>query len=378
MHKLALLFPETSDLPQLIWVEVRKYIEKDEHGVIYARSVGVSQGLVKHLGSFPRIDHRNSNRKQKLQMYADDMQQKLDGNQCLSHLTKGYASREVSDSSISIHDWNGHRAVVGYTKENKDGEVSEYRDVTLNDFRSIIDTISNKMNVFENDTANSFVLRDETQWIKAAKISCSGDVEFLGKEKFRQIEVRKDHPVFTSFDELSIISEHIGLPLLAKKCPFDPTWLPQARKATGFDPCENSTAWRLMYNYKSTAPFGEWGFPKYPTWDNGMDPTVLFARKDQKDLTKYQIEGLCPYVEMVVFWKLVDEGNFWSKKEKTTLIKRYLTADAFDNYFKGYCYARYQMGQKGWGNAAEDSGCGTKTYDLLRGVQGLNVDDSDE
>lgn len=138
-----------------------------------------------------------------------------------------------------------------------------------------------------------------------------------------------------------------------------------------FDPGENKKAWRLMYNYNTTAKFGEWGFVEFPKWNNGFegDPTVLFVRQDKKDVTNYQIEALSSYINEVALWKLVDESYYFTQKQKTVPVKRYLTAEAFDAYFARYANARYERGKKEWGRKeGQNSGREISTFDLLRGT----------
>lgn len=376
MHKLALLFPEKADLPQLIWVETEPYHEEDEDGNLYVHSIGCK--LNQHVGSFPRPLHIDPN-PYKLQIYADDMLDKFEGNQCLSHLTKGYASRDLASGMISAYDWNGHRAVVGFAEQGKDGQVAKYRDVTLDDLRGAFDALSQNMNMFEDDKPNTFVIRDEDKWTKAVKVSCEGDVKFLGKEKYRQVEIRKNHPIFFKCHGISTISRHMGWTLLAKKCEIDPAWMFKARQLTKFDPLENCEAWGVLYNADPIAAMGDWGQVNFPTWNGPSDQTVLFARKDKKDVTKYQIEVLSSYCRDVAFHKMDDENYAWGKEERMVIINKFFTADAFDNYFHGYANAMYNTGHREWGtHEGQDSGCDTSSDDLLEAVQGLSVDDSDE
>lgn len=350
MHKLALLFPEKADLPQLIWVETRVYHEENEDGSKYIHSMGCTRKLKQHLPNFARPMPIDPN-PYKIQIWLDDMQQEFEGNQCLAHLTKGYASRDLAAGMISAYDWNGNQVVLGFDEQNQNSQVTKYRDVTLNDLRGVLNTLSQNMIIFEDDKVNRFIIRDESKWIKAVKVSCSGDIKFLGKAQFRQVEIKVNHPIYKSFDDISTVSENLGWTLLAKKCPFDPAWASRAATSTT-DPYENFAAQRLVQNWTPTAQFGDWGAVKYPTWDPFKDPTVLFARKDQKDTTKYQIEALDYYIDSTVRMKMSDEGYGWSTKQKTALVRKYLTADAFDVFFKKYVHERLEMGQEDWRNAA--------------------------
>jgi hypothetical protein len=375
MHKLALLFPERSELPQLIWIETKKYSEKDENGTVYYEWMGCSEGLVDHVGKFPSafsIDPRPH----QLQTDGDDLDERFQGNQCLFYLARGYASRDISTAMSTRHDWNGQIAAVVYAAEDQDGYVTEYRDVTLNDLRSAIDALSQNMNIFEDDNPNVFVIRDESKWTKAVKVSCEGDIKFLGKEEYRQVEIRKDHPIFSNYDDISTVTQHMGWPLLATKCAYDPAWISHAHKTMDFDPFENRNAWRIMFNVNSTIGIGPWSFR---TWKRIRNPTILLARQDQKDVTKYQIQALSAYYSRLPFclWSVL-KGDCADGEEKTRRsIKQLLTAEAFDRYFTSYARVQYEMGQIEWGNrAAQDSGCGTSSGDLSRVFQDLSVYDS--
>lgn len=213
MHKLALLFPVKSELPQLIWIETRAHRVENVAGMVY-EGVDCSKGLVTHVGMSSRSSF--SSALLRLEIYKNGSQSSVEANQCLFYITRGYSSREVSIATGAPHDWNGPIIVVGFAERNVIKQVKKYRDVTLDDLRYAIDSHFQKMIVFEDNKPNFFVIRGESKWVKAVKVSCEGDVRFLRKAKFRQLEIRKDHSVFKTFDGISVISQHMGWPLLAK------------------------------------------------------------------------------------------------------------------------------------------------------------------
>lgn len=198
---------------------------------------------------FPR-PRRISN----IEIYAADNLQTFEDNQCLSHITRGYSTHHLSG-------WMGHRIVIGFSKATESG-ILAYRDVTLNDLRAVVNSYSQKFTVFEDEKENPFVIRDESKWIKAVKVSCEGDVELLGKAKYRQIEIKKNHPIFHHHDDISSVSKHKGWTLLAQKCPTSPKWA-----SPSFDPCFNPEALYIVVNANLTAPISRFGMVDFPKWD---------------------------------------------------------------------------------------------------------------
>jgi hypothetical protein len=273
------------------------------------------------------------------------------------------------------YDWNGPRVVVSFAERNdEEGEVKAYRDTTLNDLRFALDNISKELNIFEDDTPNPFVIRNEKNWIKAVKVSCEDDVKFLDKAKYREVEITKYHPIFFQHDDISTVSQHIGWTLLAKKCPISPERESKIGQDRSFDPLCNVEALHTLTNTKPTAPVGRFGRVHYPKWDNAQDPTVLFARQDRKDATKYQVEALSRYCSAVAFGKMLEPEFGWGAKERKVIAKRFLSAEAFDGFFAGFADMKREMDVEGWDEA--ESPCDISSHDLVE-AQGFTGDESD-
>ena len=241
---------------------------------------------------------------------------------------------------------------MGFTDKIKDDDeerVMAYRDVTLNDLRGAVDEASQDLNTFEHEKTNPFVIRDETRWLKAVKVSCSADVKLLGKAKYRQVEIKNDHPIFFEYDDTSTISQHMGWTLLAKKGPlFNPAWVIKTRNSPCSDPLSNPEALQILFNTNPSDSNDGWGRLAFPKWNNGKDSTVLFARRDRNDITRYQIEALSSYCQEVVTSKFSDKHG---EDERWAVVERFLNSEAFNGYFAGYCHARRNTGEEDWADA---------------------------
>lgn len=188
------------------------------------------------------------------------------------------------------------------------------------------------MTIFEADKPNNFVIRNKADWVDAVKVSCSGEVKFLGKAKYRHVEITIDHPIFTTYDDTSSISKHMGWQLLAKKCHFSPDWISKFDSEPSFDPFYNAEALYPLANTKLTAPNGRFGMIGFPRWDNGQDPTILFVRRDKKYITEVKVETLSYYCRWVTQSRFLRDEVGWGARERKVIAERLLSAEAFEAY----------------------------------------------
>lgn len=114
-----------------------------------------------------------------------------------------------------------------------------------------------------------------------------------GKKKYTEVLISRYHPSFKKDGGKSGISKHLGFPLLLKRILLNPNWrmkMVKLPRNEQFSPLENTEALCLMIDVEATSK--HWRFAPN-LWDKGLDPTVLVARRDMKDITAKQIEVLC-------------------------------------------------------------------------------------
>lgn len=179
------------------------------------------------------------------------------------------------------------------------GSNRKYEDIKLADLRYAVDYRTRKNNLFESDTPNKFVLRDEKEWVKAVMISCSGDMHFMGKSKYRQLVITKRHPIFADRDtDVSTGTEQMGCALSLKKFSVLPSWQAKIHRGMNFISCKNTELACLMLVTGIRNPKNHWGHPLLK-WGNSVDHSALVARRDRKDLIAQQVEALIRYFKEV-------------------------------------------------------------------------------
>jgi len=115
------------------------------------------------------------------------------------------------------------------------------------------------------------------------------------------VEVPRDHPIFTNTTASSRISDQIELPVLTRKYPANKPWA----NNTGYQNNQPAT-----FLHMNTDPdrltTGWWGMPPMK-WDKDVG-SVLVVRADGKDLSPRQCEALCDFCQ---FKMQPMFGEFW-------------------------------------------------------------------
>ncbi|KAK6603408.1 hypothetical protein H4I96_06176 [Botrytis cinerea] len=134
--------------------------------------------------------------------------------------------------------------------------------------------------------------------IKAVYIHCFGDQKILGLPKYTEVTISDSHVIFTR-EKPTDISAHMKLPILTRKTGYvDPRWVNKRPHvdyacATSKGPMSNRKA--LYLNLRADLNREQnWGFSDMEKWDTTIG-TVLVVRKDKKDITARQVEGLARF-----------------------------------------------------------------------------------
>ncbi|KAF8856162.1 hypothetical protein BDZ45DRAFT_727639 [Acephala macrosclerotiorum] len=213
----------------------------------------------------------------------------------------------------------------------------------------------------DNGSNNRF----ERDKLKSVLHPCSGDMIFMKKRRYRNVEVRRDHPIFTDKQvDVPPIAEHLGFPLLVQELPLDRSWADKITSDTPFDPYENAELVVLMMdlavkdpeeNYGWGLPPVKWYLPRHgsekmedmmsslrleglcadvETKGPIQERTALVVRKDGKDLISEQIEALVEYARKVD-WLIRDDemGEFCEKEARMALVQEHFLSSEFDDFF---------------------------------------------
>lgn len=275
--KRGIFFPDDGESPLWVWIQ-----SESEDGYEHL----VLEGHLKTSSQSPRtlcilIQHNQARRRALRDtlaiVYCDkNVLGDSHPNQSIQAMAKTY----------TVTPWYGP-VLVMKTLGLETG-LRAYGDMDLAGYRDAVDSLK-----YDYLPSKSIVSTDEsnTQPLYSARtvqgviISCSGDIEVLGADKFIPVEVSIFDPVFGA--EKSTSSEMVGVPIRVRKLPPHPDW--KDSRVTNI--YGNQQVTRL---FRCMEPEND-GFGLAPMhWDLGLG-SVLVAREDGKDITPLQVEALCYY-----------------------------------------------------------------------------------
>ena len=274
----GIIFHEAENPPQWVWIEVES---KDgcQHAILehHLKASPYSPNKVQYIV----IEH-NRSRKRVLQdiltiIHCDkDIQGALGPNRSIQALGNG----------ATASPWNGPIIVMNKLGLGTDPTV--YGDMDLMAYRDVVDSLINdvfptKTTVFEGDSKIQSLHSART--VQGVRISCQGDIRFLGADKYNPVDVSIFDPVFVADKPTS--SEPLGVPLRVQRIPPHPAW----KDSDIRNIYENRVITRL---FRHMDPDHD-AFGLAPMcWDYPVG-SVLVVRDNGKDITPQQVEALCYY-----------------------------------------------------------------------------------
>jgi hypothetical protein len=341
-YKLALFFPKDAKFPQLIWLKREthseyEHDEEDEEGYFpsYHNYQTLRASLSEYIESpespqVPCNDHE-------LRFWVGAHSLGGEDENCVvGALNAGFESCERG-ATTSPFEFAGNLIVtssktIEYSHpEFGPHEQETFGDITLADLRHAVNYFSRRNYLFESEKVNPFVIRNPSDWIKGVRVSCSGDMTFMDKKKYRQVEVSRDNPIFGHHDICSI-SKQMGIPLLVKSETVAPEWRGKIHRGMRFDPCENRAVRLLMFR-ADVEDWHNWGSVDAFKWDNGIDKTALFVREDHKDLTPQHVEALVEFCDQKLVLAMIPDGGLMARKDRERVVRVYMKSSKFDDFF---------------------------------------------
>jgi len=126
----------------------------------------------------------------------------------------------VKTSGTVHHRWSGPIVAM------RQLPIEFYEDITLADFRHIIDYFVTYNSSEVRETINPQALRTTPRAIRGVKICCFGEIKLHGTEPYVPIEVPYVHPICGVYESaVSPISKILGRPLRLWKFRDIETWL---------------------------------------------------------------------------------------------------------------------------------------------------------
>ena len=278
--KRALLFPVDSRDPRWIWVPVEWQPPKDgEEGWEMAK-------LGDLLGTDDRIDkeHHHMTRNPRLKrpltktihmIWRDNFMN--DGspfNLSIAKITQGDVG----------HRWGG--PIVILAMEGLGSNPTYYSDLEITDIRDVVDYFAD----YNQESVEVRSARGPDE-VPGVQISCVGDMETFGYEKFTTVAVP---PRGYTEEVLSSVSRRVGFPLLLRKYPPDVLW-----QNSGESAYENILAsWLLVgaepYKERPTGKnFAAWGWIPFE-WKYDVG-SVIVTRANKGPLSPFDVEVMCNF-----------------------------------------------------------------------------------
>ncbi len=274
----AILFPEISRNPRWLWVKIIRKFDKEDN--FYYQIADVKN----HLGDDdPYIDSRTFN-------YSSRRGCRIRSTKFLFRDTFLKENRRKNPSLVAAtngrlcHDWRGPGICMSAVQLSMGRE--DYKDVQIEDMRDIVEYFEDYADTsIDPKPSASPVVVDGVQ------ISCQGDMDTFGKQKYSSVAIQTQHSVFT-IGAISAIAKRIGVPLLIIQAPADQNWRDDVFAYT------NQEATFLFLDIGLNAGFqgaGDLGWGWAPMQWQGEVGSVIVVRADRVPLTPPEVEVICAY-----------------------------------------------------------------------------------
>ncbi len=230
--KLAILLPESSVKPELIWLASKTELfiypgqksydpDNDDN-----RFENLHEDLVKHIevSLTKEMLFRNGH-----DLYAmiSDMWIGGEKNLCFETLNQGYGCCDRGDERrMTTFACGGNIVITRHLEApNRWEDTALYQDITLADLRYGFDYYARRNIIFESSRRNPIYIHEPARWVRGVKSSNRGDIKFIGKKKYREVAIRRDLAMFEK-DKSGICSasKYLGFPLICQSMGIDPAW----------------------------------------------------------------------------------------------------------------------------------------------------------
>lgn len=296
-YRRAILFPERSKKPTLVWVKCKLEYDADTREHYESCDIGDFLGCDR-----PKTDRRymwhNATRNWylscRLVVYFRDFFE-IDGSRVNRSL---YTT--IGSSDAIVFRWKGPLLTMSNTGGGNDPPW--FSDVTLGDFRQILDYFR----YYHTDRVrevDSNYTRDQGRAVMGVRISCDGERQLRGAELFVPVEVPHLHDILEHgengwmFGEggISPISKLVGLPLRAKRIPHEWNEWADLDEDELPAPYRNDAAWKLFLEPEPKS--GGFGFVQKAWNIMGRISNVLLVRDDEEDLDVADVAALHGFIE---------------------------------------------------------------------------------
>ena len=213
-YVLGILFPSTSNTPELVWAKVSTQSTGSNNWVKTTQTPDRHQIF----GTFSRKAYS--------EFGAGIMDHSLQLWKELPSTTSTASENECPQYLLTSCPVSQYRASILILSKplspNGNHSLPIYQDITLSSLRLALNYFESQVNV-RNMEFNLFLIAEEFEWIRGVEISCQNDQKFLGYQPFRAVKVRRTHPVFGK-GIICEMSRHVEVPILLMKKPASSRW----------------------------------------------------------------------------------------------------------------------------------------------------------
>ncbi|KAK6537605.1 hypothetical protein TWF694_011785 [Orbilia ellipsospora] len=320
-HKRGIFFSALNKKPEMIWLPCEPRIDEDD-GISY-----------EHLDTHPYLGtdnpwpgrqwiEWNPIRNRRLGAGMSHWAPRKEGFAILIKFRDAF-SKDGSPLNQSIlasvramgsppHKWCGPLVAI---RNNAD---ETYADITLTDFRHIIDhfmsyNLKNTRDVPPNPLDHAVAS------IRGVKICCYGEQKLHGSEEYVSVEVPKSHLARVGVGvEMSPISNLLGLKLNLWKYDDLESWFDVPGWDENHGPDGNPNAAFMMIETDSKSEM--WGWAGF-YWDSGLG-NVLVVREDGKDLDVEEVR-MMSYFSRFVVSPMIEDAKLCGAEITEEEVKRY-------------------------------------------------------
>ena len=274
----GIIFPEYGRSPLWIWIKSesedgRESLNLEDHLMTSSQSSKVLHLFIQH----------NQSRKRALSdtLAISYREKDVDSdpwiNQSIHTLAK--------DSTAFL--WYG--PIIVMKKLGLGTDSAACGDMDLTDYRDAIDSLIYDYlpgGSTDLESASSSQSFHSARTVRGVRISCNGDMNVLGADKFIPVDVSTVDSIFEA--DMSAASEMVGVPVRVRKILPHPAW----GNSGTVDIYGNQQITRLFRGMDPEKDDFGWA-PSH--WDLGVG-SVLLVRDDGKDIWPKQVEALCYYI----------------------------------------------------------------------------------
>lgn len=342
--KRAIFFPADEDAPRFVWVRC-PWNPDDGYETAHTGGLLDPDAAPSHVLTWPENELRNRPFQHVIQFVSRD-----------AFLTDGSVkNRSLGKATGGTlpYDWRG--PIIALARKGKSPTLTSYDDVTMHDFRDIVDFFS----IYDgtlNRNSNIRKMRVVVGKTKGVRINCSGHMKDFGGKEYVGVEVELGDPIFMEPSLKYDVPRMLRLPVCILRYPPEEAWSSTRSKF------ENPAATHLQALVHGNAAItrdanGKAQFGGPPAMWVHKGGSALVVRSLGEELLPEQLEVLCEFCVGEVWMACMQAERTGNVEQGKRMIEEKITKANFLTYFDLYCSMRAKTDER-WRNVPSP-------YDML-------------